>query len=86
MSKPTSDMSALEFKDRIIDALETGRDLADEMWLIRSRTSMKVQWLKLEEYQRVVFQLYAGNTLTERQALICLSELLGAITGRGAGF
>jgi hypothetical protein len=79
-------MNILEMKDAFVTDLENGGDLSTVIWeQIRSRKSMKTDWISLENAMRVVFQLHEGNQLSERATLVAISELLGAITGRGNG-
>jgi len=77
-------MNQLEFKKALRDAITIGESGVDVVWAVR--TDLKTEWLKYENYQRVIFQLYADGKITERQTLILLSELLGSQTGRGVGF
>lgn len=78
------DMLAL--KDALITDLENNGDLSEPIWKFAKTLKGKTQWLVFEQVQRLIYQLYAGNTITERQALVASSEWLGAFTGRGVGF
>lgn len=80
-------MNMLELKDALIDDLNNNGDMTSVLWKYgKSISHKKLDWLKYESAQRLIFQLYVGNTINDHQCLVALSELLGAFTGRGVGF
>jgi hypothetical protein len=77
-------VNALEIKDALIDDLNAGGDMTTVIWeTIRSRKSLKADWKAFEDTQRVLYQLYDGNTIDQHQLIIALRELLAAVMGRG---
>lgn len=79
-------MNMLQLKDALIDDLNNDGDMTTVLWSYAKTPKGKTQWLVFENVQRLIYQLYAGNTINERQTLIASSEWLGAFTGRGVGF
>lgn len=45
--------------------------------------SKVLDWLKLERIIRQIYDLRAQGTITDYQSLIYISDILGAVTGRG---
>jgi hypothetical protein len=45
-----------------------------------------VDWMAFEGAQRAIFRMVKDEWIDENAALILISELLGAATGRGTGF